>query len=141
MRPILQNPFYAFLIKAFGLYFFWYLFYELWLHPNGTFDSLVINNLVFFSEFLLKGMGFHLIPSDSAGDTIRVVGIDGTHGLWIGDPCNGISLFALFAGFILSFPGPAKQKLWFIPVGIAFIHLINVIRISALTLILYYFPS
>jgi exosortase family protein XrtF len=141
MRQLFKNPFNVFLFKAFGLYFFWYLIYELWLHPQGAFDAIVINNLVFWSEALLKLMGFRLIPAGSGGDAIRVVGIDGTHGLWIGDPCNGITLFALFAGFIISFPGPVTKKLWFVPVGIVFIHFVNVLRITSLNLILRYFPS
>jgi len=74
-------------------------------------------------------------------ENIRTIGIDGTHGLWIGDPCNGLTLFALFTGFIIAYPGPLKKKLWFIPVGIIAIHFINIIRIVALSLIVYYFPD
>jgi exosortase family protein XrtF len=141
MRQFFSNPFYAFLSKAFGLYFFWYLTYELWLHPKAVFDNLVIENLVFWSESLLRTFGYALIPPGSAGDQIRVVGIDGTHGLWIGDPCNGISLFALFTGFVIAFPGPVKAKLWYIPAGIVFLHFINVLRIVGLTMVLKYYPS
>jgi exosortase family protein XrtF len=78
-------------------------------------------------------MGYESFISDNA--TIRTVGIDGTHGLWIGDPCNGLTLFALFAIFIVAYPGPWKHKLWFIPVGITVIHFLNVMRITALCII------
>ena len=67
---------------------------------------------------------------------MRIVGIDGTLGVWIGDPCNGFSLFALFLIFMITYPGPWKQKLWYIPLGLLAIHLVNVLRIVALTIIL-----
>lgn len=138
-RP--TNLFYSFLIKAFGLYFFWYLVYEIWLHPMGTIDEAVINHLVNANNFILSLLGYSLIPETASVHDIRVVGIDGTHGLWIGDPCNGITLFALFTGFVLAFPGSLKTKLWFIPVGIISIHIINIIRIVALCIVLKYFPD
>jgi exosortase family protein XrtF len=53
----------------------------------------------------------------------------------VGNPCNGLELFALFAGFIICFPGKFKAKLWFIPLGMIIIHFANVIRTFALALI------
>jgi exosortase/archaeosortase family protein len=51
-------------------------------------------------------------------------------------------LYALFAGFVLAFPGPVRRKLWFIPLGIAAIYLLNIIRIGVLALNhLYYHES
>lgn len=41
-----------------------------------------------------KKLGFPVFAGNNP--TIRTIGIDGTNGLWIGDPCNGLSLFALF---------------------------------------------
>jgi exosortase/archaeosortase family protein len=50
-------------------------------------------------------------------------------------------LFALFAGFVVAFPGKIKNKLWFIPLGILIIHLTNIIRILALAIIAYKSPN
>lgn len=38
------------------------------------------------------------------------------------------------------FPGPWKHKLWFIPLGLIIIHLVNVFRISGLAYYLKYTP-
>ena len=43
-------------------------------------------------------------------------------------------LYALFGGFVLAFPGPWQRKLWFIPLGIAIIWVLNVMRVAALAL-------
>jgi exosortase family protein XrtF len=135
-----KNPLIAFFIKAIFFYIIWFLLYELWLHPKGTIDNYVINNIVDVSENLLKKMGFSLMPEPQT-DNIRTIGIDGTHGVWIGDPCNGLTLFALFVGFVVSFPGPIKHKIWYIPTGILIIHVLNIIRVIALSIIAFKKPS
>ena len=57
------------------------------------------------------------------------------HGVWIGEPCNGLKVFGVFSIFIFAFPGKIKNKLWFITLGIITLHFINVVRIASLTLI------
>jgi exosortase family protein XrtF len=109
------------------------MLYEWVIHPWGKLDTVVINDSSLWTAYVLELMGYESFISDNA--TIRTVGIDGTHGLWIGDPCNGLTLFALFAIFIVAYPGPWKHKLWFIPVGITVIHFLNVMRITALCII------
>jgi len=135
----LKNPIVRFLVTFGFFYLAWYLLYELILHPWGKLDSAVINNSIYFSSHLLELFGFVTFTSHS--ETMRTMGIDGTHGLWIGDPCNGIALFSLFSFFILAYPGKWKTKLWFIPAGIISIHLINILRITALCIIVYKKPE
>lgn len=113
----------------------WNFVYELYIHPNTQFDRYVIDNLIFLSSILLEGLGYDLMPAPPAAQQIRTIGIDGSFGVWIGDPCNGIALFSLFLIFMLAYPGPIKKKLWYIPLGLVIIHLVNVIRISALVII------
>jgi exosortase family protein XrtF len=140
IRKYWDDPLYRFLMKAVFLYAIWYLFYQQFLHPMGCFDLAVIGNLETISTSILHLLGFDLI-NESEIASIRTIGIDGTHGLWIGDPCNGLTLFALFTGFILAYPGPWRTKLWFIPLGMVTIHILNVIRIVSLALIVYFFPD
>ncbi|NNC82396.1 MAG: exosortase family protein XrtF [Flavobacteriales bacterium] len=138
MRSIKENPFLRFLILASGSYLLWYWLYHGYINDYTGFDRMVIDNLIDITSTILRAMGYELIPEPPAVDQIRTVGIDGTYGLWIGDPCNGISLFALFTIFIFWYPGPWKKKLWFIPLGLLSIHLINVLRIVALCIIVTY---
>ncbi len=135
-----NDPLYRFLLKAVFLFIAWYFLYDLWLHPAGGIDMIVIKSLEQASYVVLETLGYVTLEASHV-ENIRTIGIDGTHGLWIGDPCNGLTLFALFTGFIIAYPGPLKKKLWYIPVGIIAIHLINIVRIVALSLIVYYFPD
>lgn len=140
ISAIWKDPLFGFLIKGLGLYILWYVVYEVWLHPQGTVDLWVIKSLEQWSYFILDGLGFVTLEASHV-ENIRTIGIDGTHGLWIGDPCNGLTLFALFGGFVLAYPGPWRHKLWFIPAGLLAIHVINVLRIVSLSIIIFYFPD
>ena len=133
------NPVVRFLIKVSILLILWYCLYEFWLGPKGYLDRPLINNLIYFSSSLLHFFGFNVI--DHAFENMRTMGIDGTNGVWIGDACNGIPLFAVFTIVISCFPGPWKTKLWYIPIGILFIHLINIIRLAILSIIVFYSPD
>lgn len=128
-----------FMVKAALLFIIWLVVYKLWLHPQGALDGAIINNLIISSSKLLELFGYTIFQQNA--DVIRTLGIDGSHGVWVGDPCNGIDLFALFAGFVLAYPGPWKTKLWFIPLGLAAIHLLNIIRVTALCMIAYHSPE
>ena len=78
----------------------------------------------------------------SVEDTnMQLVGIDGAHPIWIGSPCNALTLFMFFALFVIAFPGSVKKKLWFIPLGIIIIHIANVLRVIALAIINFYAPQ
>jgi len=138
---ILQNKLYRFIFFSALLYLGWLFIYEYWLHPLGFLDRAMIDNIIWATSNLLELLSFNLIGDFPFDEGIRTVGIDGTHGVWVGDPCNGISLFALFTGFVLAYPGPVKHKLWYIPLGLILIHVINVIRVTALVMIVYYAPE
>lgn len=134
-RPLWRDPLVRFLAVAGILFVGWYLLYELVLHPWGALDRAVIDNLIHLSGALLTALGYTLLPEPANAEMIRTIGVQGGHLLWIGDPCNGVSLFAVFALFLITYPGPWRHKLWFIPLGLLSIHLINVVRIAALCIV------
>ena len=138
---LIKNKLVRFILTSFFLFIFWFVLYDLWLHPQGGVDTFIINIIVHNSDWLLSLMGSATIPTDILGEAIRTVGIDGSHGVWIGDPCNGLTLFVLFSGFVLAYPGPILRKLWFIPLGILTIHILNVIRVTALAMIQHFYPE
>jgi exosortase family protein XrtF len=122
-----------FLLLFLGLYAAWKMLYDWVIHPRAVLDTLVINDTSLWSVWLLELLGYETFQGNH--ETIRTIGVQGTHGLWIGDPCNGLTLFALFSLFIIAYPGRWLHKLWYIPVGITLIHILNIIRITALCII------
>jgi exosortase family protein XrtF len=130
LRSFVKKPIIRFLFSVFLLYLIWYLIYDLWLHPAEKLDMMVVNLTIYMSKVVLEAMGYVVFTGAE-----RVIGVDGTGGLWIGDNCNGITLFSLFAVFIIAYKGPVKQKIIYIILGIISIQLLNVIRVIGLAIL------
>lgn len=130
-----MHPVVRFVAASLGIYIAWIFLYDLWLHPDGRLDHLVIRNSIVLSRSVLEFLGFDTYSEP------RIIGITGGGGVWIGDSCNGVTLMALFTGFVLVFPGSWIKRAWFIPIGNMFIHLLNIGRIISLTLLEYYAPE
>lgn len=119
-----------FLLKALILYLVWFCTYDLWLKKVGVLDAEIIDNLVYLSVQFLNFFDYILYVD------YHTVGINGAYSVVVvGTGCNAVELFALFSCFILAFEGSWKNKLWFIPLGIVLIHLLNVGRILSLIFI------
>lgn len=127
-----------FLIIALILYIVWFLTYDLWLGPDGRVDHWLTTNVARQSVLLLKKLGYNIMQVVFEGRSI--VKVNNQKVLSIAHACNGLTLHALFIGFILAFPGPLLQKIWYIPVGIVCIYLLNVIRVMSLVVIQLYYP-
>ena len=135
----LKNKTSRFFVFASILYLVWYLLYELVVKPHTSIDSKLVSLIVAHAAFVLKLFGFTAYTRIE--DDMQLIGIDGAHPVWIGSPCNALTLFMFFALFVIAFPGSTKRKLWFIPMGIVIIHVTNVLRIIGLALINYYAPE
>ena len=134
------NSFHKFLLKAVVLYSFCYFFYEFILKKYTRFDQYFIRLIIDTCERILSFLNYKTFSSKEIND-FQVFGIDGSNGVWIGGPCNGITLMFLFAIFIIAYPGNLKHKLWYLPIGIILVYSLNLFRIVSLSLIAYYKPS
>ncbi len=137
---IKQNPFLKFLLLAGVTYLTLYLIHSFVIKKYTTYDQSFIALIIKFSESTLKLMGYKTFTVLQNID-VQVVGIDGSSGVWVGSNCNAISLFILFAVFIIAYPGKIKHKIWFIPFGILLVHLINILRVVALAILAYKHPQ
>lgn len=131
-----RRPLVRFLLVAAGLYLLWFFLYDRNLALDGRLDGALSRNIAAAGAGMLRVFGFNT-HIDAAQPRLLVM--DGRPGVIVGDPCNGLVLYALFAGFVLAFPGGGVRKLWFIPLGIAAIYLLNVVRVAALALNHHYY--
>ena len=128
-----------FVVKLVGIYLFWQGVYDYILTPYTPIDNWLINTIIGGAEWGLVQLGYDLMPANSVYH--HHMGIQGTSGVIIGTPCDGLSLFILYTSFVLVFSGKWWTKLLFILPGIVFIHFLNVIRVIALALIVKYYPD
>jgi len=133
----LKNPVVRFTLIGFFAYISWYFVYELYLLPYTSIDGYLVDILVKGAEAFLRFFGFELGVFDD-GDFRNHIAIMGTPGVTVGAPCDGMILMALFVIFIFAYPGENKRRMWFIPFGLITIQLLNIIRIAALALIVYW---
>ncbi len=139
-KKIKDNTFQFFLLKASVLYGLCYFLYEFVIKRTTNGDQLFIRQIINLCQWIFDGLGYKTFASREVND-VQVFGIDGSNGVWIGGPCNGITLMFLFAIFVIAYPGNLKNKLWYVPTGILVVHSINILRILALALIANYYPS
>lgn len=129
-RPGLGPARGRFLLVAAGLYALWLLVYEGFVAPDGRLDSYLSEQVAQGGAGLLRALGF--AAHAAAGSSLLYM--DGLPAVVVGAACDGLALYALFAGFVLAYPGPARVRLWFIPLGIGSLFLLNVLRVAALAL-------
>ena len=136
-----QPDVFRFLVLGFGGYIVWHLAYETYLKPATLLDEYITQNLIVVTEAVVEVLGYEPLAfyQESDVEFLYRVGIRGANGVLVGPSCDGVVLFALFAIFILSFPGRWLRKLWYIPMGITAIHAANILRIISLLIIQLYF--
>lgn len=134
LKNFLKNKFNQFIVKAALLYALFYVVYEFVIKRYTQLDQLFIRKIINLCQLILEGIGYKTFASRDVND-MQVFGIDGSNGVWIGGPCNGITLMFLFAVFVIAYPGSIKNKLWYIPAGILAVYLINILRIISLAII------
>ncbi len=140
-QKLKENKGLFFLVKSLLIYLVWVISYRLFLHEKSPIDFFLIDNLTSWTAKILQLFNYKMMTFPADVDRLGAVGIDGSHGVLIGYPCNGLELFALFTGFVMAYPGPIIKKLWFIPLGIISIHILNLLRVIGLALLSYYAPE
>lgn len=128
----------VFILKAILVYVAWFIFNDFVVLQSGLNDWLNYRVAQDASMFL-KLLGY--TTSIEPGNHQFLIDVNTKRMVGVGNPCNGLELFVLFAGFVLCFPGGTKKKLWFIPMGIITIHIANFIRAASLALIQFYHPA
>jgi exosortase/archaeosortase family protein len=84
--------------------------------------SLLVDFVLNTSKYWLDNFGY---PATVSGKYISGPGAV----LYMDDACLGIDLMFLFASFIGMMPGPVRHKIWFIPLGISAIIIMNCLRV------------
>jgi exosortase/archaeosortase family protein len=121
-----------------GLLLLWVVGSAYGLGVASPLDDLLCRQLAAGSVWGLRALGWQ---AGVAAATPNLLLLNGAPTVVVGAPCDGLVLYALLVGFVLAYPGSNQRRLWFIPVGIAALWLLNVIRIMALALNHRYSPE
>jgi exosortase/archaeosortase family protein len=141
----LKNPIVRFGLVVLFLLALWKLFYNNWLLGLGINDPITAC-IGDWSNWILLQFGYasycQQVDTNVSLFLQRVtIFIDGNKMVTIDDSCNGLELYALLIGFVVSY---GKGNLsWFfsslfLVLSVLFIFFINVFRIVGLALLVYY---
>ena len=61
--------------------------------------------------------------------------------VYVNTSCSGLKQFYQWFFLMILYPGPWKQKLWFIPFGLVIIHFVNIFRIVSMTFVTMTIPQ
>ncbi len=119
--------------KLVGVYLFWKLYVAITYHIP-LLDTLRKQTNDWVAVILIKIMsGFASILGYSTDTSYyRIIVLEGTNGLKIGDHCLAIPAMVIFSMLIIVFPGRWKDKLWFVPLGILLVQGSNLFRLIGL---------
>jgi exosortase/archaeosortase family protein len=116
----------------------WFVGATYGLGGNSALDVALCQQLAAASAWGLRAIGW-AATTDVMQPNLLL--LNGQPSVIVGAPCDGLVLYALLGGFVLAYPGPARRRLWFIPVGIVALWLLNITRIIALVLNHQYSPE
>lgn len=108
------------------------------LGGDSPVDDVLCHQLAVSSAWVLRLLGWQASVSAT---TPNLLLLNGLPTVIVGGPCDGLVLYTLLTGFVLAYPGPARRRLWFIPMGIGALWLLNIVRIVALALNQRYSPE
>lgn len=123
-----------FIITVLSLYVIWQALYDLWL-GGSILNQYITEALGHTSVWIFSILGFQATWRNSD------ISLNDMEVIHIGLGCTGLEFFGLFACFILAFPAKLKAKVIMLPLGILFIHLLNMIRVKFLIINYYFFNS
>ena len=97
-------------------------------------QDMIRNNLLNTTAWFLEHIG-----NITVSHNINTLFFNDQFSMQIIDNCLGIKLMYIFAMLIIAYPGSSyKNKLWFIPMGIAILHMLNICRMIVLSFVIIY---
>jgi len=103
--------------------------------PNGKLDEFLSLSGVTIASKVLSLMGFAI---ESNG---RIIGCIGARAVEINNGCNGLQLFGMFSGFIVSYPGTWKNRFILLATGSTVLFFVNALRIAFFAVFNSIFPE
>jgi len=132
------RQFWRFGLVCGGFLLLWAIGSAYGLGVDSPLDFMLCRQLAAGSVWGLRALGWQ---ADVAAASPNLLLLNGQPTVVVGAPCDGLVLYVLLVAFVLAYPGPGWRRLWFIPLGIAALWLLNVVRIVALALNHRYSPA
>jgi exosortase family protein XrtF len=135
------RPTLLFLGKFLGLYLAGNLLYGLYVTSYGHSSDPVTRFVTTQVAIILHSLNHDIVTIDHPHKATIMMQLNQRNIISVFEGCNGINMVIIYISFILAFGPYIKKIVLFILIGVAIIHVFNLLRISGLFLIALYFPD
>ncbi len=141
LKPMVDVVWFAVLL--FGFHFLWKYWENSWDFRLFTDQSIFIPVFDFLTKLVFNVSDYFV--SFFLGSHYKIIGhtwhFENGGYVEIVNGCSGLKASFQYIVIILFFSGPFKHKLWYIPMGLILLFIGNIIRITGLTLVVFYYSS
>ncbi len=135
-----------FLVKFFVAYFVLLGIYSIYLkqtqQKSPVFScSPITQTVAKHTEKVANFLGYPTVVQQSPDELSMLFFVGDIYAIPIVEGCNSVSIIILFLSFIIAFSGSLKATIIFGLVGTFIIYVINILRILALSKLLYMYPE
>jgi exosortase family protein XrtF len=135
------RPTIFFLGKFIGLYLAGNLLYGIYVTSFRPQPDPVTRWVTQNSAFILTTVGWPVKTRDYERKPTTLILYGDRSILSVYEGCNGLNTMIIFVAFLVAFGPLGKKLLWFIPMGLLIIHLVNLVRITVLFFVAVYYPD
>lgn len=131
IKSFWQNKANSFVIKVVGVYAIWKLFHY-WVNQPASFLHQHWLRLIEAMGTFYAGAtstALNVFNQETISQGINIIYINSNNHIRVEDHCLAIPAMVIFTFSILLFGGQAQHKLWFIPLGLVGVFIINLIRL------------
>ena len=139
---ILYRPFFIFIASFFLTYIILTFSYQKYLSTfsTHTVDSVTKTVGINTEQVLLFFDAGAAVKESSSTADMKII-YNNEYVARITEGCNAVSIIILFVSFVVAFSGKLMSTLLFILCGSLIIYVFNVLRIAALTILIFHFPN
>ena len=135
-RPFWKDPSALFVINIALVYAGWKIAHHFLITTSGTLHSWwvsVVSSIGGFYAAITSGL-LNLFAQNTIHQGIDIIFTRSGKRIFVQEHCLAIPAMIVFSGAILLFTGQWKNKLWFVPLGLLAIMIINILRLMFLSL-------
>jgi len=118
-----------------GLYYWWFV-------PNSWTLPIIGPNYSRFVHYTMMSLTeatvvvLRIIGYEAETFNLRNIDLyDSIINVHVRNYCLGVDMMAMFTALVVSFPGSWKARMWFIPLGLVCIQVINIFRVTVMCVI------
>jgi len=130
-----------FVLKFIAMYLLLNTSYGLWINKFDNRPDSITKIVSYHTSEILNFFDQEVNVDRSYNEPKMHLKHEGNIIISVFEGCNSVNVLIVFISFLVAYNGKMRNYIWFIPVGIIVIYLINLTRVSLLYYVAFYNPD